>query len=175
VPIGLAPLTPRNRGRRRPDQNFGPGVPRCIGCIGGARSPPSTQEIDMDAMKTHGAFSWNELMTTDPDAARRFYTELFGWTFETMNMANGAYHAAKVGDTSVGGIMAMPPEPKAGGMPPNWGSYVTVDDVDATVAQVGRLGGKLLVPATDIPAVGRFAVIQDPQGAALNVITYVKR
>ena len=63
----------------------------------------------------------------------------------------------------------------AAGMPPTWGAYVTVDDVEATVAQAEKLGGKICIPPTDIPTVGRFAVIQDPQGAMLSVITYVKK
>ncbi|MEJ2703676.1 MAG: VOC family protein [Sedimentisphaerales bacterium] len=67
----------------------------------------------------------------------------------------------------------MPPECK--GMPPTWGVYVTVDDVDAPAARVEQLGGKLLQPPADIPNVGRFCVIQDPQGAALCAITYVKK
>jgi predicted enzyme related to lactoylglutathione lyase len=60
-------------------------------------------------------------------------------------------------------------------MPPNWGAYVTVDDVDATAVLAEKLGGKILVPPTDIPTVGRFSVIQDPQGAVLSAITYVKK
>ena len=81
------------------------------------------------------------------------------------------YTVIKAGDTQVGGIMTIPD--KAKGMPPAWGAYVTVDDVDATAARVAQLGGKVLVPATDIPDVGRFVVIQDPQGAILSLITYV--
>jgi len=76
-----------------------------------------------------------------------------------------------VGDSGVGGIMGMPPG--APPMPPHWGCYVTVDDVDAVLARCAELGGKTLVPAMDIPTVGRMAVIQDPQGAALNLMQYV--
>ena len=71
---------------------------------------------------------------------------------------------------SVGGIMATPPN--AGPMPPTWGCYVTVDDVDAVLARCAALGGKTLVPPMDIPAVGRMAVLQDPQGAVLSVMAY---
>lgn len=126
----------------------------------------------MDAYKTHGAFSWNELMTNDPEGALRFYTALLGWTTQKMAMPDGDYHVLKVGDTSVGGVMALPPEAKAGGMPPTWGSYVTVTDVDAIARKAGQLGGKVVHGPQDIPGVGRFAVIIDPQGAALNVISY---
>jgi hypothetical protein len=123
-------------------------------------------------MKTHGAFSWNELMTGDPEAAIGFYTQLLGWKSEAMAMPGGTYHVMKVGDTSVGGVMALPPEAKAGGMPPCWGSYVTVDNVDASARRAAELGGKVVHGPEDIPGVGRFAVIIDPQGAALNLITY---
>jgi hypothetical protein len=126
----------------------------------------------MDAYKTHGAFSWSELMTRDPSAATEFYGTLFGWKIETMDMGQGPYHVVKAGETSIGGIMKIPAD--AGPMPPNWCPYVTVDDVDATASRCAELGGKVLMPPTDIPTVGRFAVIQDPQGACLNVITYVQ-
>ena len=124
----------------------------------------------MDVYKTHGAFSWSELMTSDPQAAGAFYGQLFGWTTQDMDMGTGPYHVVKVGDTSVGGIMGMPP----GGdkMPPMWGCYVTVDAVDRTAARCVELGGKVVMPPTDIPTVGRMAVLQDPQGAVISVMTY---
>jgi hypothetical protein len=126
----------------------------------------------MDAYRTQGAFSWNELMTSDPEAALAFYTALLGWNTQKMPMPGGDYHVVRVGETSVGGVMAMPPEAKAGGMPPCWGSYVTVADVDATARRAVELGGKVVHGPQDIPGVGRMAVIIDPQGAALNVIAY---
>ena len=126
----------------------------------------------MDAYRTQGAFSWNELMTSDPEAALPFYTALLGWNTQKMPMPGGDYHVVRVGETSVGGVMAMPPEAKAGGMPPCWGSYVTVSDVDATARRAVELGGKVVHGPQDIPGVGRMAVIIDPQGAALNVIAY---
>jgi hypothetical protein len=124
----------------------------------------------MDSFQTHGAFSWNELMTSDPVAAVGFYTELLGWTTEVMHMPSGEYHVIKVGDASIGGIMKTPAE--AGPMPPAWGGYVTVDNVDALAEKVPGLGGKVFMPPTDIPGVGRFCVVADPQGAVLNLITY---
>ncbi|HSV70733.1 MAG TPA: VOC family protein [Methylibium sp.] len=127
----------------------------------------------MDAYTTHGAFSWSELMTSDPAAAVAFYGKLLGWTVQTMEMPQGAYHVLKVGETSVGGIMG--PIPGAPAMPPAWGCYVTVSDVDASAAQVPTLGGRVLAGPMDIPGVGRFCVIQDPQGALLNLITYAPR
>jgi hypothetical protein len=60
-------------------------------------------------------------------------------------------------------------------MAPTWGAYVTVDDVDAVVARVSGLGGQVLLAPTDIPTVGRFAMIGDPQGATISLITYAAR
>jgi len=125
----------------------------------------------MDVYKTHGAFSWSELMTTDPKAALAFYAQLFGWTHEDMDMGTGAYHVLKAGDVSIGGVMGMPPDAQPG-MPPMWGCYVTVDDIDATAKRCTELGGQVLMPPTDIPTVGRMAVLKDPQGAVLSAITY---
>jgi uncharacterized protein len=125
----------------------------------------------MDVTKTHGAFSWNELMTTDPKAAASFYGQLFGWKTSEMDMGpGGVYHLQNVGDKSVAGIMAIPPDAK--GMPPMWGAYVTVDDVDATLERVTQLGGKVCMPPMDVPGVGRMAGFLDPQGAMLSVIKY---
>lgn len=124
-----------------------------------------------DAMKTHGAFSWNELATTDIDGAKKFYAELFGWTLSDMPMDDMTYTVAKAGDKEIAGLMSMPPE--CGDAPPHWGAYVTVDDVDASTAQAESLGATVTLTPRDIPEVGRFSVIQDPQGASLALITYV--
>lgn len=120
-----------------------------------------------------GAFSWNELMTTDVAAAKTFYSGLFGWETEDMEMPDMAYTVIKAGEKGVGGIMMMPEDAK--NVPPMWGSYVTVKDVDATARKAEQLGAKLLVPPRDIPEVGRFCVIQDPQGAVISAITYSQK
>ena len=123
----------------------------------------------------HGTFSWCELITTDVEAAKAFYSQLFGWTMEPVtHEANEGmqYNLVKVDGTEIGGIMAVPAH--APGMPPCWGAYVTVDDVDAAAGKAGELGGDDVVPLTDIPGVGRFCVIRDPQGATISMITYLK-
>lgn len=125
--------------------------------------------MDEICMK-HGAFSWCELMTSDVEAAKAFYGKLFGWQTEDMPMPGMNYTVINVAGKGVGGIMTTPPG--AQGMPPMWGVYVTVDDVDATARLTVELGGKVLVEPTDIPKVGRFCVIQDPQGASIAAITY---
>ncbi len=124
----------------------------------------------MDAFK-HGVFSWCELMTTDVEAAKEFYTELFGWTAEAVTIDGMQYNLIKVEGTEIGGIMALPAQ--AQGAPPCWGTYVTVDDVDATAGKAQELGASVIVPLTDIPEVGRFCVIRDPQGAVISIITYL--
>jgi len=124
-----------------------------------------------EQLKTHGAFSWCELMTTDANAAKDFYTKLFGWTTEEMSVTPGmTYTVVKVGGKGIGGIMSMPSQ--APGMPPHWACYVTVTDVDAVAKNAQQLGGKILMEPQDIPTVGRFCVIQDPQGAVISAITY---
>ena len=81
-----------------------------------------------------------------------------------------SYTVVKTGDTGIGGIMAVPPQ--AAGAPPQWGTYVTVNDVDATARKAQALGATTIVPLTDIPNVGRFYTFQDPQGAVISIITY---
>lgn len=129
--------------------------------------------MSMQTVKEHGAFQWNELMTSNVPAAKKFYREALGWELQDLNIPGMPYTIAKNGNREVAGIMAMTPD--LPGMPPHWGSYVTVDDVDARVARVQSLGGKLFVGPQDIPDVGRFAVIADPQGAMLGMITYLKK
>jgi uncharacterized protein len=121
----------------------------------------------------HGMFSWNELITTDPEGAKEFYGQLFGWKAQVWPMGENSYSIVKAGDTDAGGIMAVPSHAK--GMPSTWGAYVTVDDVDATAALAEKLGGKVCIPPTEIPTIGRFTVIQDPQGAMISAITYEKK
>ena len=123
-----------------------------------------------NAMVRHGAFSWCELMTIDVQAAKQFYTALLGWTTEEVEVPGMTYTVVQTGGVGIGGIMAIPSQ--AAGTPPHWGTYVTVDDVDATARKAQELGAKTIVPLTDIPNVGRFYTFQDPQGAVISVITY---
>jgi len=120
-----------------------------------------------------GAVSWTELATSDPEAAKKFYGSLFGWTFQTMEMPGMQYHVASVAGRQFGGVMKMPADKAS--MPPIWISYVTVENVDETAKQAQELGATLIVPPQDIPEVGRFCIIKDPQGAGIAAITYLKR
>jgi predicted enzyme related to lactoylglutathione lyase len=116
-----------------------------------------------------GTFCWNELSTTNLAAAKAFYTDLLGWQLHESDAAGMAYNEIGVGDQRIGGIFQM--EPESGGAPSHWMAYVAVSDVDAKAARVEQLGGKVCVPPTDIPNVGRFCVINDPTGATLSLIT----
>jgi len=124
---------------------------------------------------THGDFSWAELMTRDMEASKRFYKQLLGWEMAEMPMQQGAaYTILKAGGRGVAGIMAMPAEvPEM--VPSHWEAYVTVNDVDAVAKKAKELGAKIMVPPKDIPGVGRFSCLQDPQGAVINVIQYLKK
>jgi len=124
-----------------------------------------------EKLRKHGAISWSELTTSDVDAAKTFYGQLFGWSFEDAPMEEMTYTMVKANGEEVAGIMTIPSE--AGQMPPVWGIYVTVDDVDAAAEKAVALGGKIFVPPQDIPEVGRFCVIGDPQGAFISMITYL--
>jgi len=123
-----------------------------------------------EKFKKHGAFSWCELMTDDLAAAKKFYSQLFGWTTEEMTMEGMTYNVLKASEEAVGGMMATPPQ--AEGTPPHWAAYITVNDVDAVAKKAEALGAKTVVPLTDIPDVGRMYTFQDPQGAVISVITY---
>ncbi|MBJ6723546.1 VOC family protein [Geomesophilobacter sediminis] len=125
----------------------------------------------MDQFRQHGAISWFELRTSDPKGAESFYTRIFGWTTEPWLAAKNGYSLIKVDGKQVGGICS--PHGEGTGRPTAWGVYVTVADVDATAARAVELGGKLLVAPRDIPKVGRFCVIEDPQGGVVSAITYL--
>jgi predicted enzyme related to lactoylglutathione lyase len=111
---------------------------------------------------------WNELATPDTSKAADFYTGLFGWEKNTRDMGGMSYTSFMNGDRPAGGMYS--PTPEMGEIPPNWLAYFAVDDTDAKLAKANQLGATTIAPAMDIPGVGRFAVIQDPQGAVFGII-----
>jgi predicted enzyme related to lactoylglutathione lyase len=115
-----------------------------------------------------GALRWNELCTRDVARAGAFYADLLGWARETMPMPGFEYTLFKRGDQFAGGMMAIQPE--WGDMPPHWEIYFAVTDCDATAASAAELGGSVMKAPADIPGVGRFAVLRDPQGATFSVL-----
>jgi uncharacterized protein len=112
-----------------------------------------------------GQFGWNELVTTNVPAAKKFYAGLLGW--KTQPFGKGMeYTLFKKGKESVGGLMKCPKP----GKPAQWIPYVFVDDVDTTVKKATKLGGKAVVEPFDVPDVGRIAVLLDPQDAVFGII-----
>jgi predicted enzyme related to lactoylglutathione lyase len=108
-----------------------------------------------------GRFSWFELATTDVDDARAFWSEVSGLGQSTMEMGDRKYHMLVQGDRPVAGVV----EPQMPNVPPSWLSYWEFHEIDERVQAVQKHGGTVHVPPTDIPTVGRFAVVADPQGA----------
>ncbi len=123
-----------------------------------------------DSFKQHGAFSWSELLVDDVESAISFYTEVIGWEIEEMEMPQGIYYIVKSEGQPVGGIMKKPEGAKQ--MPDNWGTYITVNDVDETLAKVEAAGGKAIYPPMNVPGVGRMCAITDRSGAMISIITY---
>ena len=110
-----------------------------------------------------GGFVWYELMTSDVEAAQAFYGKVVGWTMADSGMPGMRYTIATVGKRPVAGLMGFPPDRGTG--PVMWFGYIAVADVDAMAERVRGAGGAVHRPPTDIPGVGRFAVVADPQGA----------
>ncbi len=112
-----------------------------------------------------GKFGWYELITSDTEAAGRFYADVVGWTVHKMPPYDGPqYTTFNLGDVGIAGMLNV-----AGHI--GWIGYIAVDDVDAHIEKVTEAGGALLRPAQDIPGMLRFAVLADPQGAAIVLFT----
>ena len=115
-----------------------------------------------------GRFIWHELVTTDPEAAAAFYSKVVPW--KTQDSGMPSYTLWMAGKTQIGGLTGLPESTEAG-TPPHWIVYIATPDVDATVTDAKRLGGKVVKEPADIPNMGRFAVLTDPQGATFAVYT----
>ncbi|URW75134.1 VOC family protein [Sphingomonas donggukensis] len=114
---------------------------------------------------------WYELMSADPDASRAFYEDVIGWAVEAQPSGDMDYRMIDTGTTGlVGGLARYTEGQTPGGMTPGWRFYVGVDDVDATVAKLTAAGGSVILPAFDLPGVGRMAYVADPQGIAFYVM-----
>ena len=119
-----------------------------------------------------GTFCWSELATKDVARAKAFYAEVLGIVGHDVPMpggAEGAYTMLRLGDGDLGGAHTLSPEEEAAGAHPYWGTYVAVDDVDATAKMAKSLGAAILAEPFEIPGVGRMAVLRDPQGAVFHV------
>jgi uncharacterized protein len=114
-------------------------------------------------------FVWYELMTSNALAAESFYRDVVGWSARDSGMTAFKYMLFSVGETPVAGLMQLASEPIPGQGGPGWLGYIGVDDVDAKAAAAEKLGAKVLHAPTDIPDIGRFAVLSDPQGAFFSL------
>ncbi|MGI8731776.1 MAG: VOC family protein [Pyrinomonadaceae bacterium] len=113
-----------------------------------------------------GTFCWVKLATTDGEAAKKFYTQLFGWDFADNPMGpDMVYTMLKLNGKDVGALYKMTQEMTANGIPPNWLSYVSVASADESAAKAKSLGATLLKEPFDVFTAGRMAVVQDPTGA----------
>jgi len=124
----------------------------------------ANKHIGATLVNEPGTVTWNELITTDPSAAK-FYEQVAGLTTATMDMGMGEYTLFQVGGEMVGGT-TPPPMP---GVPNHWHVYFAVADADATAAKVTELGGSILTEPFDTP-VGRMAAVRDSQGAAFSIM-----
>ena len=113
-------------------------------------------------------FCWNELATRDTKKAGDFYSSVFGWNKNTKQFGPMEYTIFENEGKGNGGMFAITPE--MGNLPPHWLTYFAVDDCDAKVRKATELGARVMKPADDIPGVGRFAILLDPQGAAFAII-----
>jgi predicted enzyme related to lactoylglutathione lyase len=115
-----------------------------------------------------GSFVWHDLMTTDTKGAEKFYDEVAGWGTEPFPGPT-PYTMWTNDGTPIGGSTLLSDDMRKNGVPPNWTPSVGVESVDATAAKAAELGGKIVAPPMDIPGAGRYAIIQDPQGASLAI------
>ena len=119
---------------------------------------------------TPGTFSWIDLTTTDQVAAKEFYGELLGWSFQDLPVGEGAYYTMAVVDgQNVAAIAPQPEQQRDAGAPPLWNSYITVQSADDAADRATSLGGSAHAPAFDVMDAGRMAVLQDPHGAYFMV------
>lgn len=128
------------------------------------------QHIGIELGNEPNTYSWNELATRDLESAKEFYSTVFGWTYDVMEMPNGPYNVIEGGENGgLGAMMGMPPGvPEQ--VPNHWMVYFTVASVDDTVGKITGAGGQVVAPAFDIPGVGRMAVVHDTAGGAFSVL-----
>lgn len=136
--------------------------------IYGGFSPVVT--LEKSATNKPGDYIWYELLTSDATAAQDFYASVLGWSYADSGQKAMDYTIVNAGPHSIGGVMEISGDMATHGARPVWLGYIAVDDVDATVADIERRGGKAVMPAMDIPMVGRIAMVADPQGATFYVM-----
>ena len=116
-----------------------------------------------------GRFIWHELFSNDTGAAAAFYSRVMGWQAQPFSPGSPYLLFSNKAGRALAGAMALSDEARAMGTTPHWRGYIGASDVDAIVAQASRLGARILEPARDLPAVGRAAMLADPEGARFGV------
>jgi uncharacterized protein len=127
-----------------------------------------------DVLNSHGRFVWYELSTTDLNAAAAFYAKVMGWSAWDASVPGRPCILFSDGKTSVSGLTHLSDDARGRGAMPSWTGYVGVDDVDAAVDRIKRLGGAVHVPPTNVADISRFAIFADPQAARLALFKWLK-
>jgi uncharacterized protein len=111
-----------------------------------------------------GSFVWSELASSDPEAAKKFYGDMFGWTYMDAPMPNGVYTIFKYDGNDAAALYQAP-----AGMPPHWGVYFSAPELEASTAKAGELGGTVVMGPQDLGFPGSMSVIKDPQGVMFSL------
>ena len=135
-----------------------------FGCSTGSTAPAGQRGANEP-----GKFVWHDLTTDDPASCKKFYAALLGWEYVDTTVLGRPYSVARIGRTPVGGIHAPRPD-SAGKTPAHWLSYMSVADVDASVAKAKAGGGAVLAGPVEVGQRGRAAVLRDPQGAPFGLV-----
>jgi predicted enzyme related to lactoylglutathione lyase len=117
----------------------------------------------------HAHFAWYELLTTDMDAAKTFYSRVLGWRTHDASTPQFSYSVFSAGEAAVSGLMDLPPDGQREGATPRWVGYIAVDDIRGTVDRIRRLGGRAFVPPTETN-IGLISIVADPQGTTLALV-----
>ena len=122
----------------------------------------------------HGTVWWNELMTRDVPATKRYYEDVCGWQWETVPMPPGEYHIASAHGRRIAGMMDMSGLPGQEDLPAHWFTYFAVDDLEAALAAAKDDGGTVIRPPYEVPNIGTISIVRDAGGAALGVMVPVE-
>ena len=125
--------------------------------------------IGAGIVNTVGAMCWNELLTKDADAAKAFYSALFGWEY---SVDENGYIMIRNRGRNNGAMMQM--DESFGDMPSMWQPYFTVADIDESISRAGELGATIIIPKTEAPGAGHFAYMSDPAGAHFYIIQLIQ-
>jgi predicted enzyme related to lactoylglutathione lyase len=136
--------------------------------------PFACSKGETDVIDCHGRFLWYELMTTEPEFAKTFYSKVVGWGTRDASAPGMPYTAFTAGDTLVSGLTDLPEDARRMGAEPRWVGYIGVNDVDAAVRLIKKLGGTVHAPPADVTDVGRISVVADSQMATFALVKWLR-